>query len=432
MRAKEYGGDQIVTFAADMSGRAQEQLDLENELRRAFDNREFTLVYQPVLTTEDRQVTGFEALLRWKHPRRGLLAPDDFLPLAEQLGLMDRITDWVLDRACRQIHDWRQKYDLPLWVAVNFSASAFRSADLLDRIMHTLRQARLAPEDMVVEITENIAMENFEAGVVTLEQLRLSGIRIAIDDFGAGASQIDRIVALKPDIIKLDMRLFKQAARGGLSADVTLAAAAIAERVGCEIVCEGVETVEELHFGIECGARYIQGFVFAPAEPELLPANQPLERVRAVQKYFLERKIDRLRITATHNHQVCDCVMNIKSLLLQDKADSISASELFERGILRYYMCSADGTQISDVMEVERGVFRSQPQYRGSNWSHRPYFPLLLALRSSIARELVVSNSYRDAMSRQLCKTYGTYLNDDRILLVDVAVEDDVLYAPVD
>src|SRR5690606_15393165 len=190
MRAREYGGDQLVTFALDMSGRAHEQLEFENDLRRAFERQEFTLVYQPVLLADNNTVTGFEALMRWKHAKRGLLSPDEFLPLAESLGLMDRITDWVLESACRQVCEWRQHFDLPLWVAVNFSASAFRSPDLIDRVMRVVRKAHLAPEDLLVEITENVAMENFETSAITLEQLRLSGVRIALDDFGTGFSSL--------------------------------------------------------------------------------------------------------------------------------------------------------------------------------------------------------------------------------------------------
>lgn len=268
IRAKEYGGDQIVTFAADMSGRAQEQLELENELRRACDNHEFALVYQPVLTLAEGRVSGFEALLRWKHPKRGLLAPDDFLPLAERLGLMDRITDWVLEHACHQIRDWQQRFDMPLWVAVNFSASAFRSSDLIERVMRVLRRARLAPENLIVEITENIAMENFESGVITLEQLRLSGIRIAIDDFGTGFSSLSYLRRLPVDKLKLDKEFIQELSQDIGSIAIIDALVPLAHKLGMKVVAEGVETEDQLNQLREAGVDEVQGYLmYEPMPP---------------------------------------------------------------------------------------------------------------------------------------------------------------------
>ncbi|HEX7030176.1 MAG TPA: bifunctional diguanylate cyclase/phosphodiesterase [Gammaproteobacteria bacterium] len=284
IRAREYGGDQLITFDIDMSGRAHEQLEFENDLRRAFERREFTLVYQPVLLADNNTVSGFEALLRWKHAKRGLLAPDEFLPLAESLGLMDRITDWVLESACRQVNEWRQRFDLPLWVAVNFSASAFRSPDLIDRVMRVLRAARLAPEDLLVEITENVAMENFETGVVTLEQLRLSGVRIALDDFGTGFSSLSYLRRLPIDKVKLDKEFIHEISQDMGSLAIVEALVPLAHKLGIRVVAEGVETEAQLAQLRDAGIDEIQGYLMYEPMP---PATcQSMLESASAARYF--------------------------------------------------------------------------------------------------------------------------------------------------
>ncbi|HEX7048090.1 MAG TPA: bifunctional diguanylate cyclase/phosphodiesterase [Gammaproteobacteria bacterium] len=284
IRAREYGGDQLVTFAIDMSGRAHEQLEFENDLRRAFERREFTLVYQPVLLADNNTVTGFEALLRWKHAKRGLLGPDEFLPLAESLGLMDRVTDWVLESACRQVSEWRQRFDLPLWIAVNFSASTFRSPDLIDRVMRTLRKANLAPEDLLVEITENVAMEHFDTGVVTLEQLRLSGVRIALDDFGTGFSSLSYLRRLPIDKVKLDKEFIHEISRDMGSLAIVEAVVPLAHKLGIRVVAEGVETEAQLAQLRAAGIDEIQGYLMYEPMP---PATcQSMLESASAARYF--------------------------------------------------------------------------------------------------------------------------------------------------
>jgi len=284
IRAKEHGGNQLVPFAVDMSGRAHEQLEFENDLRNALDRGEFGLVYQPILTMESERVTGFEALLRWKHPKRGLLGPDEFLPLAESLGLMDRITDWVLETACRQVREWRQRYELPLWVAVNFSASAFRGHDLIDRVMRIVRRVKLSPEDLIVEITENVAMENFETGIVTLEQLRASGVRIAIDDFGTGFSSLSYLRRLPIDKLKLDKEFVQEISHDAGTLAIVNALVPLAHKLGLHVVAEGVETQAQLAQLREAGVDEFQGFLMYEPMP---PATcESMLETESASRYF--------------------------------------------------------------------------------------------------------------------------------------------------
>src|SRR5690606_3718411 len=153
--------------------------------------------------------------------------------------------------------------------------------------------------------------------------------------------------------------------------ELNLAGTTIAERRACDIVCAGVQTEEKLHFGIECGARYIQDYIFHPALPALLPTAQTLVSARALQQSFLKRKSERLRSIAVHNRAVSECVLNMRQQLLEDKCESLSAPELFHEGVLRYYLCDADGTQISDNVEVTPQGFEHHPWGKNCNWSHR-------------------------------------------------------------
>ncbi|MDX1461040.1 MAG: bifunctional diguanylate cyclase/phosphodiesterase [Xanthomonadales bacterium] len=288
-RAKEQGGDKLVPFSEDMGGKAHEQLDFEGDLRRALERDEFTLLYQPVIDANDNRVLGFEALLRWKHPRRGLLAPDSFIPLAESLGLMDSITRWVLAESCQQVHSWRRRFDMPLWIAVNLSASAFRQADLVDQIFEVLGQTKLDAEDLICEITENVAMENFESGVVTLEQMRQRGVRIAIDDFGTGFSSLSYLRRLPVDKVKLDKEFIHELSEDIGSLAIVNALVPLAHQLGMKVVAEGVETREQLSQLREAGCDEIQGFLmYEPMPPAT--CESMLESVSAA-RYFKDEVI---------------------------------------------------------------------------------------------------------------------------------------------
>lgn len=288
-RGKEHGGDKLVPFSEDMGGRAHEQLDFEGDLRRALERDEFTLLYQPVIDAVDNRVLGFEALLRWKHPRRGLLAPDAFISLAESLGLMDDITQWVLREACQQIRGWRKRFDLPLWIAVNLSASAFRQPDLVDQVLEILGETKLEAEDLIAEITENVAMENFEAGVVTLEQMRMRGIQVAIDDFGTGFSSLSYLRRLPVDKVKLDKEFIHELSDDVGSLAIVNALVPLAHKLGMKVVAEGVETREQLAQLREAGCDEIQGFLmYEPMPPAT--CESMLESVSA-SRYFKDEVI---------------------------------------------------------------------------------------------------------------------------------------------
>ncbi|MGM0563963.1 MAG: EAL domain-containing protein [Pseudomonadota bacterium] len=382
--------------------------------------------YQPLVDLVSGHIAGYEALARFRD-HNGKLSSAGALFHSDEL---DPVSLLDIDRHIRrQALQYFARHPEAGYLTVNISPHwiARLDGDSIPTI-EMIREAGIAPERIVIEITETEGKLDDIRRIV--EAYRNAGMRVAIDDFGAGASQIDRIIALKPDLIKLDMKLFKNAARGGVSADVTLAATAIARRIGCEIVCEGVESEEELHFSIECGARYIQGFLFSPAREKLQATDRYLQQLRPLQTSFLGRKTDRLRTIARYNLRTQQLVERLASALCRENRHSIAADTLHSGGILRYYLCRSDGTQISDNIEVLPEGFDHRPRFRECNWSHRPYFPLLLAMRDTPERQPVVSESYRDSTNNQLCKTYGCFIGEDLVLLVDVSVPDEVLYAP--
>ncbi|HEY7883621.1 MAG TPA: EAL domain-containing protein [Cellvibrionaceae bacterium] len=384
--------------------------------------------YQPIVDLVTGEISGYEALARYRDDAGELRSAGALFHSPN----VDRSDLLAIDRHIRRaaLKHFAQNQDAG-YVTVNISPEwVERLKGDASPTIAMIEAAGIDPARVVVEITEGQGELSQIQRVVA--DYHRAGMRVAIDDFGAGASQLDRIEALKPDIIKLDMQLFKKASRGGLTADVTLAATKIAERIGCDIVCEGVETEEELHFGIECGARFIQGYIFHPAQAQLLPPHQTCASARALQQSFLKRKAERLRAMAVHNRSLSESVLHMRQQLLEENTETLSAPELSEQGILRYYLCCADGTQISDNIEVTAQGFECQPWGRSCNWSHRPYFPLLVALETSFTRKLVISDSYRDTMTHKLCRTFGTHLDKNRILLVDVLVNDDVLYVGLD
>jgi hypothetical protein len=263
-----------------------------------------------------------------------------------------------------------------------------------------------------------------------VKQYHARGLRVAIDDFGAGNSQLDRIIALAPDMIKLDMRLFKMATKGGLSADVLLGMMAVAERAGCEIVCEGVETMEEFFFGIECGSRYMQGYLFSQAVAQPFPANHFKPQLDELIQAYFARKCAHLTHTIDHSRAIKNAVMALQQQVKQAGADAVSsARELHELGIMRYFICNRRGDQLSPNYEVSAAGIQQNGFYVGYNWSWRPYFPTLMAMQNRVDFDLVASTIYRDANTNRLCKTFGLFLDPERILLVDAAVHDEVLYA---
>ena len=268
-RAKRSGKARYALFEENMSARAMERLELIDDLLRALAREELALHYQPKVSLATGRIVGFEALLRWEHPERGLLLPERFVPLAEETGLIVPIGRWVLREACHTAREWQQQYpcDPPLVVCVNLSSKQLRDPDLFRDVHRIIRESDLEPSSLDLEITESVAMEDASATAATLEELHALGVRVIIDDFGTGYSSLSRLERFSVDYIKID-RSFVGRLDGESGAGVLVKAMIdLAHALGIEVVAEGVETAGQLERLREMGCGLAQGYYFSRPQP---------------------------------------------------------------------------------------------------------------------------------------------------------------------
>jgi EAL domain-containing protein (putative c-di-GMP-specific phosphodiesterase class I) len=235
----------------------------ESELRNAIAREEFELHYQPVVDVKTRLLCGVEALVRWKHPTKGLIAPDKFIPLAESTGLIAPLGEWILRRACIDARTW----PADIKVAVNISAVQFKKGNLFDVILCTLVETGLAPERLELEVTETALLENQEAHLTTIRQLKNLGISVALDDFGTGYSSVSYLTAFPFDKIKID-KSFTQGVLSRRDCKAVVASTlALAHGLGTVTTAEGVETEEQLEYMRAAGVDLVQGYLFGRPVP---------------------------------------------------------------------------------------------------------------------------------------------------------------------
>jgi diguanylate cyclase (GGDEF)-like protein len=266
-QAKEKGPGNFQGYSPLMGARALERLSLENDLRRAMDNGEFALYYQPVLDVATGKIGGVEALIRWQHPWRGLVGPGDFLDLVEIIGLSDALDLWVMETACRQMKAWQDTGLVHLRVAVNLSARPFHQRDLVDRVERVLRQTGLSPQSLELEITETLAMQRAEVTLSVLERLKTLGVRVSIDDFGVGYSSLSYLRTFPIDTVKIDQSFVRDLTVDPSDAAIAAAVIAMAHTLNLEVVAEGVESESQLRFLEDHGCDRIQGYLLSPPRP---------------------------------------------------------------------------------------------------------------------------------------------------------------------
>ena len=256
--AKAAGRARLAAFTPEMQARSETRRQMETDLRRAFALRQFELHYQPQVELPDNRLFGFEALLRWRHPARGFIPPDQFVPLAEEVGLIAPIGAWVLAAACAEATRW----PAPLTVAVNVSGLQFEQGDLLEAVGSALARSGLAPERLEIEITESALLVNPDATLGILHRLRERGVRIAMDDFGTGYSSLTRLQSFPFDRIKID-RSFVSGRRGlAEGRAIVRAIAGLGASLGMRTIAEGVETEEQLASVRAEGCTEVQGYLF--------------------------------------------------------------------------------------------------------------------------------------------------------------------------
>jgi EAL domain-containing protein (putative c-di-GMP-specific phosphodiesterase class I) len=266
-RARMQGGNNYQFYSSDMNARALKRLALESSLRRAVENEEFVVHYQSQVDLDSKKVVGAEALVRWQHPLLGVLAPTDFIPLAEDTGLICPIGTWVLRAACAQTRAWRQEGFARLRIAVNVSPRQFQEENFMQTVVQALSETGLDSHCLELELTETSIMQNTESAVKTLNRLREIGVKIAIDDFGTGYSSLGYLKRLPIDCVKFDRSFVRGATTDPDDAALVMAMITLAHNLKLRVVAEGVETDEQAAFLRLLRCHEGQGYLFSKPTP---------------------------------------------------------------------------------------------------------------------------------------------------------------------
>jgi diguanylate cyclase (GGDEF)-like protein len=266
-KAKRSGGANYQFYTADIHERASRRLSLETTLRRAIQNQQFLIHYQPKVSVDSLEITGVEALVRWHHPQLGLVSPAEFIPLAEDTGLIVSIGKWVLKQACLQNKKWQNQGYAPIRMAVNISARQLHDQDFADTVITVLRETNLAPQHLELELTESSIMQNAELAADVLSRLKSMGINISIDDFGTGFSSLASLKRLPIDALKIDKSFVLEAPSEPDDAALVMAIVTLAHNLRLKVIAEGVETEEQLRLLHLLRCDEIQGFLFSKPLP---------------------------------------------------------------------------------------------------------------------------------------------------------------------
>ena len=266
--AKELGRNNYLRYAASMNVHTVERLELESDLRRALEREELVLHYQPIVETTTGMITGTEALLRWNHPLRGLMAPSAFIPLAEETGLIVPIGEWVLASACARNKAWQDRGMTNLSVSVNLSARQFGDPMLLEKLIRIISASGLDPASLELEITESMVMSHGACAVAVLENLKSIGVQIAIDDFGTGYSSLAYLKRFPIDTLKVDRSFIRDIPADSSDMKITRAIIALAHGLKLKVVAEGVETADQLRFLLAHHCDFVQGYFLHRPMPE--------------------------------------------------------------------------------------------------------------------------------------------------------------------
>jgi diguanylate cyclase (GGDEF)-like protein len=261
--AKQAGKDQLQVFTADMMTTIRLKSALVSDLQAALRQETFEVHYQPIYSVGKMQLKGFEALARWSHPVRGKISPVEFIPIAEETGLIKELGRQVLRAACSQCHAWNQRFNTSVSISVNVSAHQFADPDLLITISNILTESMLNPSLLKLEITESVLLSGYDHVGETLTALRALGIVICLDDFGTGYSSLSYLLNFPIDVVKIDKSFVAQLDREYARAEVVRSVIQLTKKLGMEVIAEGVETVEELRFLGECDCEMVQGYLLS-------------------------------------------------------------------------------------------------------------------------------------------------------------------------
>ena len=281
-KAKGISKDNLVFYRSGMDVHADKRLSLESDIRRAFDAGEFLLYYQPIYSFHDNRVSGFEALARWQHPVRGMVSPIEFIPLAEETGLIEKMGDMFIAMVCQELAQWRNLGYDNLNIAVNISGRQFRREDFSKNIFSCLQNANVPPQSLKIEITESVAMTNVENTLKNLQALAGAGISISIDDFGTGYSSLGYLKRFPIHTLKIDRSFIIDITTDKDDQAIVKAIIALARSLGLNTICEGIENTEQLLFCREIGCDEVQGYLISRP----LPADKVPEFLASYKRHI--------------------------------------------------------------------------------------------------------------------------------------------------
>jgi predicted signal transduction protein with EAL and GGDEF domain len=261
--AKDEGRNTYRFFSPEMSAKAIKRMQMEVDLRRALAGDELSLYYQPIVSISSGEVTGMEALLRWNHPQHGFITPDDFIPLAEDTGLIGPIGEWVLGTACRQANEWANEGLPALKLSVNVSSRQLMHGLSGETIARQLEESGLAPASLTLEITESLFIGDSPEAIAWLGDIRELGVSLSIDDFGTGFSSLSYLKNIPADFVKIDRSFIIGLTENSEDRAMVKAIVSLAHAMGFQTVVEGVETAEQLEFLKPLGCGYVQGFYYS-------------------------------------------------------------------------------------------------------------------------------------------------------------------------
>ncbi len=262
-RAQILGKNQSAVFTPRMYSETVAQWRLESDLRHGIEHQEFQLYYQPIINLQTDRIVGFEALVRWISPTRGFVSPGEFIPLSETTGLIIPLGDWILREACRQMHQWQQQFNRQtITISINLSSHQFKS-DLVEQVARILGETKLAPECLKLEITESAMMDDVEAAIALLKQLKTLGIKLSIDDFGTGYSSLSYLQQFCADTLKIDQSFVRELESSAKNKAIVDIIVTLAHKLDMDVVAEGIETNNHLQILKTLNCEYGQGYLFA-------------------------------------------------------------------------------------------------------------------------------------------------------------------------
>jgi EAL domain-containing protein (putative c-di-GMP-specific phosphodiesterase class I) len=369
---------------------------------KSMDN--FTPHFQPIVDVPSGRIRGYEALARQQLDSGEIISCGPYFadPNTNKSFLLQ------MDRTVRkQAISAISKMPDNTFLTLNISPEWIDLLSLADPIptIDMIRKFNIDPKRIIIEITET------------------DGMRIAIDDFGAGYSELGRLIALEPDLIKLDMRFFKSAVDVGIAHDAVRAIGFMAERIGCDIICEGVENPKEFNFAVECGATMIQGFLFYKATPDFIPPEDPKPLVRKLQKECLLKKIDAEKEHAKYYRSILQYAYHLRETVSQHTDIKLDMLPKMPNGFIRFYICNLEGEQLSPNYDFFHQCWYEDTHSIGSNWSGRPYLYQVLAHGDMALRNEMTTRPYRDRITRELFQTISLKIDGDTILLIDYQLQ---------